>query len=361
MWAKNKVVNNKLCPVSSTSLGISLADAIIKADIQNEIFNVWLKGIDNDDMVQGSVKWICSEYRKNEKFKKLSERTRQDYVKQIDKLCLFKPLKMEFGNFQASDVKPKHADKLYELMRNKFGDRQATYAMQVARRIWNINIRLDNVTKNPFVQMGLISTSKKETRPWSREEYEIFIKTAKKMGYHSIAVSARLAFELCAREADVIGSFYWADYIPRQKIKYKQNKTGVIVSIPLSDRDGLLFPELEEELSNTPKRGPLIVMRDEPDKKRKLHLPYQQSWFVHLIQKIRREAGLPDELKFMGLRHGGATELSDAGATDREIISTTGHKTPKMLKIYSRKTETQASNAARKRRVLMQNRANLSE
>ena len=360
-WAKNKIINNRLCPVFSTALGMSLADAITKANIQNEIFQAWLKNIDDNQVVRGSVRWICAQYKKHTSYKNLADRSKKDYSGLIDKLCLFMPSKLEFGNFLAEQVAPKHVDKLYDLLIKRYGNRQATYAMQVARRVWSINIRLGNVEKNPFSGMGLKSTAKEETRAWTRNEYETFVATAKKMGYQSVAIAARLAFELCAREGDCIGSFLWSNYIPRTEISYKQNKTGVEIIIPLSDSGGLLFPELEEELGNTIISGPLIVMRDKPDKKRRTILPYQQAWFIHIVQKIRDKAKLPFELKFMGLRHGGATELTNAGASEREIIAVTGHKSPKMLVHYAKKTQKQRMNAARKRRALKLEAANLSE
>ena len=53
----------------------------------------------------------------------------------------------------------------------------------------------------------------------------------------------------------------------------------------------------------------------------------------------------------MGFRHGGLTELGEAGAADQEMMATSGHKTRGMLTIYSRQTPEQAANAARKRRA----------
>lgn len=361
MWAKSKVVNDIPCPISSTALGSSFADAMVKAEIQNDIFAAWLKGIDGGEVLRGSVRWICGEYKKQDAFKKLAKKTRKDYSGLIDRLCLVKPKNIEFGNFQAIEIKPRHADKLYEIMREEYGQRYGSYAMQVARRLWGINFRLGHVKENPFEKMGLKSSPEKETRAWTRAECEQFIKTAKSMGLQSMAISARIAFELCVREADVIESFLWSNYCPGEQISYKQRKTKVEISIPLVDSEGALFPELEKDLTETARTGPLVVMRDNPDKKRKMILPYKADWFRQVFRKVREKAKLPSELKFMGLRHGGATELSDAGASEREIISTTGHKTAQMLIRYSKKTQTQVRNAARKRRALRVRSVNLSE
>ena len=51
----------------------------------------------------------------------------------------------------------------------------------------------------------------------------------------------------------------------------------------------------------------------------------------------------------MGMRHGGLTELGDAEATDRELISVSGHTNPTTLAIPSKRTSKQAGNAAKTR------------
>lgn len=54
-------------------------------------------------------------------------------------------------------------------------------------------------------------------------------------------------------------------------------------------------------------------MRDKPDRRLKVHLPWKEDYFRHCVAKIRAAAGIDADAKFMGLRHGGNTE----GAADR--------------------------------------------
>ena len=121
------------------------------------------------------------------------------------------------------------------------------------------------------------------------------------------------------------------------------------------------YPELEERLRKTVRRGSLIIMRDRQDRKRKEHLPYQESWFQHLARKIMNKAGLPDGLSFTSFRHGGMTELGDAELTDQEMMALSAHKQRGMLTVYSKRTEKQRRTAARKRLAARTNRENLSE
>jgi hypothetical protein len=52
----------------------------------------------------------------------------------------------------------------------------------------------------------------------------------------------------------------------------------------------------------------------------------------------------------MDLRRSGLTELGEAGATDDELRSVSGHKTREMVAAYVLPTDVQAGNALKKRR-----------
>jgi hypothetical protein len=49
-------------------------------------------------------------------------------------------------------------------------------------------------------------------------------------------------------------------------------------------------------------------------------------------------------------RHGGMTELGDAEATEQEIMSASGHRSPEAARVYVKRTEKQRMAAVRKRR-----------
>ena len=91
-------------------------------------------------------------------------------------------------------------------------------------------------------------------------------------------------------------------------------------------------------------------MRDKADTRKKLHLPYKEVG-SSISSALSRAAGLADQVTFMGMRHGGLTELGDASATDRELMSMSGHSTPTMLSRYLRPTS-KAAMRPKKRRAL---------
>lgn len=70
------------------------------------------------------------------------------------------------------------------------------------------------------------------------------------------------------------------------------------------------------------------------------------------VRKAARAAGLPDWLTLAACRHGGMTELGDAGATEAEVMASSGHSTPEASRLYVKRTDAQRLSAAKKRRAL---------
>jgi hypothetical protein len=129
-----------------------------------------------------------------------------------------------------------------------------------------------------------------------------------------------IAYYWLQREEDIIGRLSWNHYRPVDApdvARIFHHKTGELVDIPLSAEDGtLLWPELTERLDTAPRYGTLIVTRDRPDRRRKVHLPWKEDYFRHRVADIREDAGIDFSAKFMGLRHGGSTESGNAELTD---------------------------------------------
>jgi hypothetical protein len=139
-------------------------------------------------------------------------------------------------------------------------------------------------------------------------------------------------------------------------------KTGELIDLPLFDDDGTrLWPELMDRLDAAPRRGTLIVMRDELDRTRKTYLPWTEHYFRHRVAAIRAAANIDPEAKFMGLRHGGNVEGADADLTDAQLRALSGHRTTAALLRYAHTSKQQRRAGARKRLEARTKRGNLSE
>ncbi len=118
----------------------------------------------------------------------------------------------------------------------------------------------------------------KATRPVGYERLMQFVQTCDEAGEMSIGTAAMIAFFWLQREIDIVTRLSWGHYRPADApdvVRIRHHKTGEVVDLPLYDEDGTaLWPELIERMDNAPRRGSLIVMRDKPDRHRKIHLPW---------------------------------------------------------------------------------------
>jgi hypothetical protein len=79
--------------------------------------------------------------------------------------------------------------------------------------------------------------------------------------------------------------------------------------------------------------------------------PYSMGHAQRCVWKAGKEAKLGSHVTLDACRHGGLTELGDAGATEAEGMSASMHKAPQALRLYVKRTETQRVAAARKCRA----------
>lgn len=351
------------CPIDSEPLGTDALVAYAKANALNEAFEQWKNGELRIEAVKGTVRWLFVWYRGFDRFKRLDHRTRADYVRLMD-IVSDHPMKNGvLGSKAAAKVTAAVADRLYTKFRPILGVRQAKYAMQVCSRVWNEATRHreeTGVLHNPFSNMGLSSKTAKGNRETSREEYDLYRKTARAMGLQSMATAAALAFELTARVWDVFGfkdpdgrkarGFPWIGYRPGVSITYTQSKGGKIHTLPLigRERDGEggwqvvpLYPELEEELARTPQTADTIVIEERTGK------PYLKRYAATVHRRICEKANLPTDMTFTGFRHGGLTELGDAEVDDLRPIS--GHIELQTTGIYNKANTRKATKAGLKR------------
>lgn len=353
-WAKPpKERGGRKCPVGSEPLGTNLDDAKAKASVQNDALDAWRTGIERGPM-KGSVAWLFAWYQEQDRYTSKAAKTRKDYWLIMKRLA-DEPMKLgTLGQRAAGAVNATAADTIYARWRKKHGERQASYAMQVARLVWNWAVRHHDVTGvnfNPFKGMGIASTAAEGNRETSRAEYHLYRETAREMGFQSMATAAAIGFELCQRVWDVFGfvdddgkkarGFVWTDYKPGRTIAFTQSKTGKKMLVPLVEDIGGevidLFPELETELGRTARQAIQIIV----DETTGLPLNYDQMNKRH--RKICAKAGLPKEMTFTGFRHGGITELGDAGIDDTRPIS--GHVQLQTTAIYNRASQAKAKAA----------------
>lgn len=369
-WAKKAG-----CNVKAEALGADYGSAKHRCDtILNPQYDAWRLGgqAPTPAGAVGSFDWMVALYKSSPKYRERPEKTR----KSIDAaLSLVAKHKLKdgrlFGNLALASITPGAADRLHAKLREKPDGgtraRTALLSMQYCRRAWNVARRdkPDAVPlANPFERMD-ISYAAERTRPVTYAELMRFVTAADEAGEPSIGTAAMIAFFWLQRQVDILSRLAWTQYRPADApdcARIFHHKTGELMDLPLVDEDGTdLWPDLTTRLDRAVRRGTLMVMRDRPDARRKVHLPWNEHTFRHQVAEIREAAGIDPEAKFMGLRHGGNVEGAEAGLTDAQLRALSGHRTTAALLRYAQTTKQQRRTGARKRLESRTKKGDLSE
>ena len=369
-WAPRTVDRNTGCTVHAEALGSDYGTAKARADILNLQLTAWRSGSsdklpDEARSDYGTVRWLHKTYLASDVFKrKVSKRSQPEYRSALSRIEDIPTTTGDVvGNLPVVSISQGAVDKIYaKLQVGPRGKRvrQANISVETARRAWKVVQRLhaDMVPiLNPWigVEKDLTRTSKSAA---TREEAYRLAYALKELGEPHLGAAALICFEWHQRPEHVRGGdITWADWRPANMPGYvniRHHKTGVKGWVPLEDDDGPLYPELEAYLTSLPRLGLPIVLTAA---RRGPARPYSAEYAQRRVREARKMANLELHVTLDTCRHGGITELGDAGATESEIMSASMHKTPQAARLYVKKTEAQRLQAGRKRRTYVERKA----
>jgi hypothetical protein len=269
--------------------------------------------------------------------------------------------KRRVGQVSVKSLDPPAVDRLYEaLLKDKNGKerrRTTNHVMSVCRRAWNIAHRAKPhlfPKQNPFEKMSLDHSSE-ETIPATYAELLAFEAKAVEMHLPEIAFAARAAWDLLQRPSEVRERFAWSHYRPPDHpdaifVGFTKNHNPVWK--PLGDRHGPFYPELETLLTLVPRRAPLVCVHEVIHGNQKptgIFKPYEGRLFSERARRVADAAGLPKHVTLAAFRHGGLSELGDAGLPDTMAQALSRHRQRTTLDRYIHRSDAQMITASRMR------------
>lgn len=314
----------------------------------------------------GTVEWLIQAYLRSRDFSEnVSDRTRPVYRNVFNQICALPtkaPSTPRFGGLPTRSITPRAADKIYDAMRADGKLRRGEMAIKLMRRAWDVvgRIHPDVMPKpiaNPWRGVTLQRRSSTPKPAVTRDVVYLFAEEAIRQGRPEAAAAAVVCFEWLQRPENMIRHFTWANYDPpshRGWLKVLHHKTGVEGWHPLVDPESgeRLYPEAEAILAQVPRRALLVCVDTNGE-------PYATQAFAKLVARIRARAIKTDGERMSGLagftldacRHGGMTELEEAGLTEGEGMALSAHKQAKIYHNYAKRTQARALGASRKRRA----------
>ncbi len=176
---------------------------------------------------------------------------------------------------------------------------------------------------NPASALKLI-TPPPRRQVWSREDITRFVETASALDRLSVGLAVLLAHDLGQREEDIVrlNRRAWDG----EAFDLTQGKTGKRVRAPICDPDLAACLTMLEWMGGN--KTTQIIVSEATGR------PYRMDHFRHEFARIRAAAGISTQLQFRDLRRTALTELGNAGATDDQLRSLSGHMDRKTVSIY---------------------------
>jgi integrase len=262
------------------------------------------------DPKAGTLEALIAEYLRSSDYAALKPASQATYMHAFDFLR-----GREGAKAAVAAIKASHIERLRDEIAEKTPGK-ANLIVKALKVLMAFAVRRDYRDANPAAEIGLIRGG--EYRSWTDEELALFEKRWPR------GTTERLIYELALytgqRRGD-LAKMTWAD-IKDGGINVVQEKTGAKLWVPV-------HPSLASELAKTPRTNAVLVGTTSGTG---FTPRYLGTTFATAIDG----AGLPAGCVLHGLRKAAARRLAEAGATDAEIMSITGHRSRHEVTRYTR-------------------------
>ena len=312
----------------------------------------------------GSVDWLFREYKQSKAFtEKVGKRSHGGYEWSMRAVCnTFNKKGIRIGDLPAKSITPLAADKLYDkFITTPKGERlrRGEKLTMLCRKAWRVVHRLypkefDKDIPNPWTGVTMKTRVKLTKAAVTREQVYHFARGCVDRDEPECGAAAVICFEWLQRPENVIAGYIkWSGYRPSGKstIQIEHHKTGAVIEHPLEEvlDDGSLvkfYEDAEAILSHLKRRGVPLILREVEKGKSK---PYSFSGMQKIVQRMRKDIGLPVEFTLDACRHGGMTELEEAALTEGQGRALSAHRTKESYAGYAKRTAPRILSATRKR------------
>jgi integrase len=272
----------------------------------------------------GSLKALIETYKASPEFKQLAATTQVGYSLMLDRM---EPV----ARFQVRDIRRKHLRALRDQWSHKA--RTANELIKVAKLLFARAVADEDIETNPASDIEALKTGKSYKR-WSVAQMKTFEDAYLAGAVPQWAMTAYMLARYTSHSRAEVLQMNRTQY-DGQILDFSRGKTDAELLIPV-------HRHLKTYLDSLPKETFLYVTT--PDGR-----PWDKRNFSKAWRALLDGLGLKG-LHLHGLRHTAAQELAESGASDREIMAVTGHKSAASVQVYTQRAEQRkrAANAIKK-------------
>lgn len=331
--------------VKRKSFKKKLAEANRYAAEQNVFLDAWRKEQKHLKRLteKACVRDLIKSYERNISFKKLSKNTAESYLYYLSVWAEDRVGNMVVMKARLSDINTPMCQRLYD----KYASTSistANHCLKVWRLLFNYAIRQGFTLHNPFTRVKP-QTVRHRKVVWQQQHLKKFLDVAySSFKTRNVGLIVQMAYEWGQRLGDM-RLLRWDNYnFETRVLSLEQNKRRARVELPTSA--GL--HEMLMQQHETYGWQPFIAPTNKPDRKGGL-VPYCPTLLARHADMLKKEAGIPHEIKLFDLRRTAVTEMIEAEVPLTNIMAMTGHSTPASVAPYIKHTLKGAMVAARAR------------
>ena len=310
------------------------------------VFNLWMGVFVMSSVIKPSstFRQACNIYQRSASvFSSLKRNTQRDYTNNLNKACDTKvDGNLQLGNVQLKDLRHKHLTVAYDTWVDS-GVRQANYISTCVSIVLNYSIRYEAIQHNP---MSLVKKSQPQQRKvkWTTEQVKLFLDTAySDFKWRSIGLIFQMAYELAQRVGDMRKLKWESIDFDNKRMDLEQSKRGAEVHLPIGDDLLRMLVQQKEDFDFQE----YVAPRTSP--KNNTYSHYTLNEISKLINEVKDEANLPQELQVRDLRRTAITEMVEAGVDLVGIMQVSGHQSAQSVRPYLVNTYSGASTALERR------------
>lgn len=268
-----------------------------------------------DRAAAGSFDDLITRYYRSPDFLDPGERTRVVYRGVIERWRNHKPSSgRRYGEAMVRDLQPRHVEKM---MADMLPHRTAANMLRKRlKALMQFAIRQGIAKLNPVEATRPFKVEGTGFHTWTEDEIAAYETK------HALGSMARLAFDLLLftgqRGGDI--RLLGPGQVRNKRIALTQEKTGVTVSLPV-------LPPLAASILATPSLAMVFVVNG-------LGRPFTRKGFGNRFRAWCDEAELP-RCSAHGLRKAAARRFAEAGCSNQQIKSWTGHTTDSEVARYT--------------------------
>lgn len=299
-----------------------------------------------------SLSKLIKAYLSSKQFAKLSGAAQKDY-----EMCLVivENTKLQTGKTAGETsimhFSLRHATECYDQWIDR-GIYRANKVASILSIVFNWALRRELVTRNPMLGLDRIPNKPRKTM-WTPEQVNIFLSTAyKHWKWRSIGIIIQMAYEWGQRVGDMRLLTWDTLDLDAQRMDLEQSKRKADIHLPISDALTHVLRQQKETFGFQDYVAPNITPSDGAYK------PYTKQEISMYVNRIKAEAGLPENLTAMDMRRTAITEMVEAGVDITQIKQVSGHKALNSLTPYIKHTFAGASNALAQRASYLKDNSN---